>query len=188
MDKDPEVIGAEALAEGRFLSLKILSWRDAHGVERRWESAERVSFSGAVLIVPRLMPSRRLLLIKQYRPPARRYVIEFPAGLINPGESPESAAVRELREETGFVADKVVVHPPAYTSPGMTDESVNMVAADIDERKPENMQPVTEFDPSEMIETILVPQDDLPAFYRSESAKGVLFDAKLAGYILGLEG
>lgn len=44
-----------------------------------------------------------IILQKQYRPPIAKVVIEVPAGLVDAGESAETAAVRELREETGYV-------------------------------------------------------------------------------------
>jgi ADP-ribose pyrophosphatase len=56
-----------------------------------------------------------LLLEKQFRPPAGRVCVEFPAGLVDDGETPEECALRELREETGYVGevvpDRVGVRP-----------------------------------------------------------------------------
>ncbi len=182
----PAVSGETLLAAGRFATLKILDWIDSKGIPRRWESAERIGAPGAVMIVPRLVPSDRILLIRQFRPPARGEVVEFPAGLMDGDESAEAAARRELREETGYLASRLTVFPAAFTTPGLSNESVYVVLAEIDENAPGNATPETDFDASEMIETILVKRTGLLDFYRRESARGVAFDAKLAGYILGL--
>ncbi len=185
MPDNPRVDGERVLAAGRFAALKILDWTDARGVARRWESSERVGSPGAVLILARLLPSDRIILIRQFRPPARGAVVEFPAGLMDAGESPAESAARELREETGYRAARLTVFPAAFTTPGLSNESVFLIEAEIDENAPENARPETDFDPSEMIDTILVPRRELPAFYRRETAAGTAFDAKLAGYILG---
>jgi 8-oxo-dGTP pyrophosphatase MutT (NUDIX family) len=47
----------------------------------------------------------RILLQKQWRPPVNQIVIEFPAGLMDPDETPEACAIRELKEETGYVGE-----------------------------------------------------------------------------------
>lgn len=65
----------------------------------------------------------RLVLIRQYRYPIDGYVYELPAGLIDPGEYTVQAAVREMREETGFHLQPLYALPPCYMSVGMTDES-----------------------------------------------------------------
>lgn len=184
----PRITGEESMAAGRFLTLKTLHWRDAKGVDRKWETAERLKFHGAVIILARLMPSRRVLLIRQFRPPVGQYIIELPAGLIDEGETPESAGLRELHEETGYTGIIVASYPPMYPTPGMTNEYASLVVAEIDEKAPENQRPQTHFDASEMIESVFVPQEYLAEFYRAECAKGTLFDAKLASFIVGLAG
>ncbi len=55
-----------------------------------------------------------LLLQKQFRPPVDKAVIEIPAGLVDPGESAAKSAVRELREETGYVGEVSEVSPIMY--------------------------------------------------------------------------
>lgn len=180
-----KVTAERLLGTGRFLALKALDWIDASGVARQWETADRVADRGAVLIIPRLAPSDRILLIRQFRPPARAQVWEFPAGLIDAGEDPATAAARELREETGYQAEKLIVHPRAFTTPGMSGEAVFFVEAIIDEKAEANQNPRTDFDPSEMIETHLQPIRELAEFYQRECAAGALFDAKVVGYIMG---
>jgi len=180
----PQVIGRRELAAGRFVSLEDLTWRTAAGQERHWETAERVGGRGAVLLIPWLIPSRRLVLIRQFRPPVNAPVIEFPAGLIDAGETPEDSAVRELREETGYFGRIVSLTPPAYNSPGLTSETVNVVLLEIAEEMAENRHPVSRCESDEHIEVLLVPAAELLDFYQKQSAAGVRFDSKVVAYIL----
>jgi 8-oxo-dGTP pyrophosphatase MutT (NUDIX family) len=52
-------------------------------------------------------PEGRILLVRQYRAAVDRETLEFPSGHVDPGETPEFAALRELEEETGYTADEV---------------------------------------------------------------------------------
>jgi 8-oxo-dGTP pyrophosphatase MutT (NUDIX family) len=82
------------------------------------------------------------LLVEQYRPPVGRVTVEFPAGLIDAGETPQDAALRELREETGFVGEKCKIVPQVSRevcmSPGLTDESLHCVLVEVDLNNPYN--------------------------------------------------
>ena len=61
------------------------------------------------------------MVILQYRPPVEAVCVEFPAGLIDEGETPEQAAVRELKEETGYEGKVCGISPILSNQPGMTN-------------------------------------------------------------------
>ena len=73
-----------------------------------------------------------MLPVKQYRPPVDAYTLELPAGLIDAGEDPAEAAVREFLEETGYLGKVLDVSPASYLSPGLTNESACMVRLEVD--------------------------------------------------------
>lgn len=71
----------------------------------------------------------KVVLVRQYRYPLGGYVYEFPAGLVEPGEDIDAAAVREMYEETGLVFSPIAspFSRPYFSSVGMTDESCCLV-------------------------------------------------------------
>lgn len=94
------------------------TYTDPLGKQRTWESAERstrpkdspIDGVGIVAILQK-QSGPELLLQKQFRPPINKVVIEVPAGLVDEGESPEESAIRELREETGYIGIAAEVSP-----------------------------------------------------------------------------
>jgi 8-oxo-dGTP pyrophosphatase MutT (NUDIX family) len=182
----PAVVGRTTMATGRFLELRTLSWVDRAGNERKWESADRVGDQRAVLMIARLMPSDRLVLIKQYRPPVGSYVVEFPAGLIDGDEAPEAAAMRELMEETGYEGEVRSVSPFAVSSPGMTGEGVALVEIRVDETLPENAKPIARPDAGEDIALLLVRRRELGSFVAAQAKAGAVIDSKVVAYALGM--
>lgn len=72
---------------------------------------------------------QRILLVRQYRLPARAYLWELPAGRVDPGESVLRAAKRELREETGFSAKKWSKLVSYWASPGFLAEKMTIYVA-----------------------------------------------------------
>jgi ADP-ribose pyrophosphatase len=72
----------------------------------------------------------RILMVRQFRAPARQFVWELPAGKIDPGETPLAAARRELREETGFRAQRWKKLVGFWASPGFLGEKMNIYLAE----------------------------------------------------------
>lgn len=83
---------------------------------------------GAAAIVP-FLDDGRVLLIRQYRHAAGGYLLEVPAGKLDPGEAPEGCAARELEEETGYAAGRIEKLGAIWPSPGFTDEKIHLFAA-----------------------------------------------------------
>lgn len=184
--KMPDIERREMLQAGKWLSLERIFYKDKDGITRDWETCCRSSGRGAVMMMAFARPSDRIVLIRQFRPPAGAHVIEFPAGLVDPGESASETAVRELAEECGLAGRVVRVSAPFFSSPGMSSESVAFAIMEIDEESP-NSSVQTKFDESEQIETFLVPLDELGAFLSAREGLGDKIDAKLAAASLFLE-
>jgi ADP-ribose pyrophosphatase len=184
----PEILTKTQIASGKWLFLEEILYRDTHGAERKWDSVSRIKKTGAVAVIATMKPSGSLILVRQFRPPAGGHVIEFPAGLMDEGETPEMAAVRELFEETGYSGRITRTTPPLYSSPGLSGETLHLVHMEIDETDLKNQNPETDFDEGEHIETFLVHLKELRPFLETACGKGDLLDAKLMGFAEGIQG
>jgi ADP-ribose pyrophosphatase len=114
---------------GRVISLDVDEVRFPDGSTG---SLEMVRHPGASAVLPVLRPDDEdpeVLLIRQYRYAADGYLYEVPAGRLDAGESPEDCAHRELREETGYTAERVVRLFTMFTTPGFTDEKIHLFLA-----------------------------------------------------------
>ncbi len=182
----PRRLELHDLAVGEWLRLQRVVYLDHAGMTRDWEAASRRFRQGAVMVIARLRPSGRLVMVQQYRPPADAQVLEFPAGLIDPGEDPKATALRELKEETGYSGTLAWFSRQCLNSPGMSGEHFYTAVVEVDETLPENRNPQTDWDESENIRTFCVAPAEIPEFLRGRQDAGVLFDGKLAGYFLGM--
>ena len=125
------VTGVEDVASTRWIKLQTLTYTDPTGRARKWDMATRTTRRtgsagvDAVAILALLHDGSgggdEMLLVTQYRPPVQAVTVELPAGLIDAGETPEAAALRELTEETGYVGTVASVSPVLAMSPGLTD-------------------------------------------------------------------
>jgi len=129
---------------GRLVSVFVESWP---GGER-----EVVHHPAACAVVG-LEPTGRVLLVRQVREAVRESLLEIPAGILDrSGEDPAAAAARELFEETGYRAASIEPLGWIYTSPGFTDERIELFAARTD-REPAGR-------PEEGIEVVEMPLRD----------------------------
>jgi ADP-ribose pyrophosphatase len=175
--KKYEIVGQEKLYEGRFLRCLKLTYRDSEGVLRQWEAVERVNCEGIVAVVP-VTDEGEMVLIRQYRPPLDNYVVEFPAGLNDRGESSEKAASRELREETGYEAKEMIFLAKGPLSSGSSRELLTVYLA-----KGLTFRGIGQRDETEDIEVLKVPVKNIYEVLSRLSEDGNLIDLKIYGFI-----
>ncbi len=181
--KLPKILSKQNLASSKFLELGSIAWQDAQGNPRRWDCASRTGgHTHAVMVIARLMPEPRLVLVRQFRPPTGKFCIEFPAGLVEPNEDFTAAALRELSEETGYTGKVIATLPYAYSSAGMTDEDIAGVVVEIDAEFYRLHPPTPHPEASEDIEVLVIPERQLMDFLRQRLAEGDGADAKLLTY------
>ena len=127
---------------------------------------EVVRHPGAVAVVA--FKGEELLLVRQYRFPVQKFMLEIPAGIMEEEEVPLRSAQRELAEETGYRAAKWQEVMSFYTAPGFTDEKIHLFLAQ------ELTQGNTNFDPDEFIEILKMPVKEAYDLVR----RGSIIDAK----------
>ncbi len=124
----PRIVKSTTLWEGNYLKIKKLQLLNHSGRTYHWEVVQRVGTRGIVAVVP-FTEDAHVIVIKQYRPPVDRYVIEFPAGLNDKDESLEEVAQRELLEETGYLAERVEFLIEGPLSSGASAEILTVFTA-----------------------------------------------------------
>lgn len=101
----PPILSSRVLLDVPFMRVVEDVLRLPNG--RRHPYTYRKTRHPAVIVVP-ITRGGKAVLVRQYRHPARRMLVEFPAGAVGPSEDPRAAARRELREETGYAAGRLV--------------------------------------------------------------------------------
>jgi ADP-ribose pyrophosphatase len=172
-----EILSKKVMWKGSFMSAVEITYRDAHGKVRTWEALERVGISGIVVMVA-ITPEGSVLLEKQFRPPLGRDVIELPAGLVDPGESMETAAKRELIEETGWEAGSIAFLTEGPISTGASTEMLKAYLCTGLERVGKSGG-----DDNEIIEVLEVPLQEVQDYLLTMQRTGTLIDLKVFGLI-----
>ena len=121
------------LCTTKWLHLKEAKYVTNENKEANWNYVSRSGDQKVVTCICKSIQSSKYLIEAQFRVPANKIVLEFPAGLIKPGESIEQAGLRELKEETGYTGKVLSVSPFLYKSPGLTDEVTSILEVEIDD-------------------------------------------------------
>ena len=144
----------------------------------RWEYVQRKNITGIVGMIP-VTDDGKLLLVSQPRPAVGKIVIELPAGLVGDieamrDEPMETAAARELVEETGYRPGKMELVCSGVASAGISSEEMTFfMATELEKVGPGGG------DETESIVVHEVPLDEVPAFLDDCRANGMLIDLKI---------
>jgi len=144
----PEFIDSKKVFTGRVFNVSVDTVREADRTYVR----EVVHHPGSAVILP-AFDDGTIALVKQYRHPAVKYLLELPAGTLNAGELPEAGAARELEEELGVRAGHLEKLSEFFVSPGFCEEKMWLyLATDL-------TATAQRLEDDELLEIVRVPMD-----------------------------
>lgn len=129
--QQPEIISSEEIYCGRIFNVSLATILE----DKTTYTREIIAHPGSAVVVP-VFADSTFALVRQYRHPAGKHLLELPAGSLSDGEEPEHGARRELEEEVGVRAGKIEKLTEFYVSPGFLGEKMHLfLATDLSESK-----------------------------------------------------
>jgi ADP-ribose pyrophosphatase len=125
MNTTHEILHSDTIFKGHAFSVELLLTRLPNGNRKVYEL---VRHSEGVTLVP-IDPAGQIYFVRQYRIGASQALLELPAGMLEPGEDPASGAGREVREETGLAAGKLLKLGEFFLAPGYSSEFMHVFLA-----------------------------------------------------------
>ena len=125
MDFTEKTISTEKIFSGRIIDVKVDTVILPNGKTTTRELVEHPGGVGMIAVDK----DRKVFLVRQFRKPFNKTVVEIPAGKLEYGEDPFSAAKRELEEEVGYKANNIRPLGAYYSSPGFCDETIHLYLA-----------------------------------------------------------
>ena len=159
---DSILISSRRVYDGRIFDVTVDRVRLPHGREA---TLEVVRHEGSVVLVP-MTADGRLLLVRQYRHAAGRFLWELPAGSLESGEDPEAAAVRECQEELGLIPGRIERLQTLFPTPGFCTEAMTYFQV-TGLREPGVDDPAAHQDEDESIEVAAYSVDEIRALILS---------------------
>lgn len=123
----PIISNSQVVAESRLFRIEQLDLEFSNGEKRQYERMKGTG-RGAVMMIP-FIDKDTFLLVREYAAGTHSYQIGFPKGLIDPGESVEEAANRELQEEVGYGANHIETLHQVSMAPGFFNAQMTIVIA-----------------------------------------------------------
>jgi ADP-ribose pyrophosphatase len=158
------LIARERLFTGNIFEVERDRLREESGLEIIRDVVRHPGGAGGLP----LFADRSVALVRQYRHPAARELLEIPAGRIEPGESPEGCAQREIEAEIGVRAGRLAKLTDFFSTPGFCEERLYVYLAT-------DLSPTQQnLDPDEVVEIVRLPLDEALRMVRS----GEIEDAK----------
>uniref|UniRef100_A0A8C9ZH49 ADP-sugar pyrophosphatase n=1 Tax=Sander lucioperca TaxID=283035 RepID=A0A8C9ZH49_SANLU len=191
----PHIVKEELMAAGKWLILEKTTYVDRAGKTRTWETVKRTTRQtntqtdgvGIIALLKRTLHKDCVVMVKQFRPPLGCHTLEFPAGLIDEGETAEAAALRELKEETGYKGEVVGVTPVTCLDPGLSNCTTQIIMVNINGDEGENINPKQELGDAEFVEVILLPLDEFQKKIDDLMKKEkIVVDAKVYIFAMGM--
>ncbi|HET7578429.1 MAG TPA: NUDIX hydrolase [Bacillales bacterium] len=125
-DFTEKTISSETIYTGKIIDVKLDQVELPNG---KTSGRELVYHPGAVAVIA-LTEDGKIIMVRQFRKPLERSIVEIPAGKLEKGEDPEACAHRELEEETGYRGADLEHVASFYTSPGFSDELIHLYFTD----------------------------------------------------------
>jgi len=164
-----KLISSKVIFRGHAVDLRVDTVEKDSGIQA---TREIVDHKDCIAVVA--LDDSKVVMVRQYRRPADKSLLEIPAGSMEPGETPEASVKRELQEEIGFLPGEIKRIGGFYSAPGYCTEYLHLFVA----RNLKESQLMAE--DTDEIEVVRVPISEIPGMI----ARGEICDAKSVAGLL----
>jgi 8-oxo-dGTP pyrophosphatase MutT (NUDIX family) len=163
--------------DAKIFAVESVTRESADGRRAEFVRVASPDWVNAIAVVPDVTGRECFVLVRQFRQGAGRVTLEFPGGIVDNSEDPKAAAIRELHEETGYVANNAVLLGTTNPNPAfMTNTVHTYLALDVEDAHQQSL------DENEIVDRELVPVDEVLSLRHSEFNVHAIMLAALGWY------